>query len=200
MSADEWKQLEQLQRKAASCLSPSTEHDEFQLVAASDHGAMTDGSKRRGDEENPMGGIKSQRGISTTGMIVAGESHFVPLSSCGVTSAGYVGPSTAPPPMPSEGKYAFDLPPGVPTVERWGDTIIEFGRFEGQNVTYQEVFDNPDPAFQEYVHWASSRTKESHGLLSDFARFIQVMRKLHPTTAVKQGPVIPGTQRVRRFR
>lgn len=197
MSDEEWKQLEKLQKKAALVQSPGKDSEEFQLVTAPDHGAMTDGSKRRGDEEPSATTSKSQRNYSMNGLTVEGANHCVPLTSM---SAGYVGPLSFPSPMPSEKPYAFDLPPGVPNVERWGSTVIEFGRYQGKNVTYEELFSNPDPVVQEYVQWASSRTKESHGLLSDLARYIQVVRKLNPVAAADQGPVIPGTQRVRRFR
>lgn len=200
MSTEEWKQLAKLQQKAALNQSPGKDSDDFQLVSAVTAGAMTDGSKRRSEEGESAHSAQSKRVVPGMGTVPAPSYHTVPVASSSGVNAGYVGSFSMSTPMPSEPPLAFDLPPGVPTVDRWGETLIDFGRFQNTNVTYAELFHNPDPVIQEYVQWASSRTKESHGLLSDFARYIQVMRKSRPAVADQQGPKIPGSQRVRRFR
>lgn len=199
MSATEWRQLEQLQRKAALSLSPTKDSEDFQIVSAEETGAMTDGSKRRGDDVTVPGPSRPKLTTAVLGMSGESERHSVPTATY-AANAGYVGHTCFPNPMSSELPSEWELPPGVPSVERWGDTLIDFGRFKGANMTYSEAFHNSDSAIQEYVQWSSSRTKETHGLLSDFARYVNTMRKRFPVSAAQQGPVIPGSQHVRRFR
>lgn len=92
---------------------------------------MTDGSKRLGgnDEAAKM----------TPCAAAAFRSELLP-PPMPMSSAGDKTPVLAP---------RIALPHGVPSFERWGQTVVSLGKFKGAK-TYAELAENADPDISSY--------------------------------------------------
>ena len=159
-------------------------------------GAMTDGSKRREEmishgptKKLVMPKAKSQAlGFSEPSMGAAAYSSMTPAMS-------------TPFPDPSEedgiGKHLLpSLPDDVTDVPTWGRTVIGFGLYKDQNLSYEELVMSDEPRKTSYVKWCRSRTKCAQGQLKDFCNYLQHMYQQDEGT----GQHIPGTSQPRRLK
>ena len=64
------------------------------------------------------------------------------------------------------------LPPGVPDLDTWGRTMIEFGKLSTLNISYLQVVESSDPQMVSYVKWCKGQVDCSDGLLKDLGIFI----------------------------
>ena len=138
-------------------------------------GSMTDGSKRLRDEG------------STSKMVTyapAGSGHDV-MKNVPMPSTGY--PVGAPSP-------SVALPDGVPTVERWGQTLVSFGKFKDAK-TYAELFDSTDASIASYRNYCVSHFKSGSPGLKDLVSYFKA-RGLNDASQC----VIPGSHTSRHFR
>ena len=164
-------------------------------------GAMTDGSKRREDfagDETPSG-IKRQakpkaknmsglggdrnRGQPSYAMLFDEETQ-VPFPQA--SRPGDVAGSVLPP-----------FPEGIPDVETWGKTLICFGQYKNQNMTYMDLVMATDNKALGYVKWCKSHSKSAQGHLKDLCNF---MMHHSADEGISFGVFIPGTTQTRVLR
>lgn len=160
------------------------QYDEWSLAGDShveEMGAMTDAPKRRMLEPKAAAVYRGA------------DEAVVPPFNASDTSAA------TPSPMGCAKKGTIIcLPKGVGSVDKWGDTIIDFGKFKDLNITYYELFVSDDNDHQDYVRCALGRADCGKDHLLDLARYVTAMQNIQKKS--DQRPVIPGTHAVRRFR
>ena len=155
-------------------------------------GAMTDASRRLRDEAEL-------------------EMHQAPIvrakakaKSAATAPGGYqnqhtpgAGSAVNPADLLVGGMEAFEaelaIPPGVGDIHTWGRTVIEFGKYKGKNVGYEELL-GVDP---NYVQWViTHETASSHPLFPDLAAFL----KLRTSLESSDGSYFPGSTVARKFK
>ena len=192
LSPEEQQQLKSLMEKAAaSGEMPAFEGwTHLSVEAAANSGAMTDGSKRREDSyaEEPI--LKRVHVLESSGS-EADPSRLV-------SHAGYAAVESFSSPFVSE--THIELPPNVPTLREWGRTVIEFGKLSGTNLSYAELFERTDEHAQSYKKWLKARVMTGSAQLQDLARYLVEREKVSQRPVSKQGPVIPGTSLVRKYK
>ncbi|CAJ1456909.1 unnamed protein product [Effrenium voratum] len=164
-------------------------------------GAMTDGSKRREDfagDETPssikrqakpkaknmsgLGGDRN-RGQPSYAMLFDEETQ-VPFPQA--SRPGDVAGSVLPP-----------FPEGIPDLETWGKTVICFGQYKNQNMTYMDLVMATDNKALGYVKWCKSHSKSAQGHLKDLCNF---MMHHSADEGISFGVFIPGTTQTRVLR
>ena len=157
-------------------------------------GAMTDGAKRR-DDTSPVEIISKKYGLSTGAAPVS--SHDLPPVALG----GYTVPMPTLDPKPLEvDGVQLHLPPQVPDLATWGRTIITWGKYKSEGITYAELYERQDERARTYKSWCKGRVKTAEGLLLDLTRFLLMCDHISKGPALEQGPIIPGTSEVRRYK
>eukprot|EP00435_Cladocopium_sp_Y103_P013288 s1396_g3.t1 len=160
-------------------------------------GAMTDGSKRR-DDSSPVEVTVKKIGLSTGTAIPYPSSSSPPgMSSLGSESM-LVG---ACPLSASEYKeLTYALPAKVPDMATWGRTLITWGKYKSQNMSYADLVHAKDERALTYKNWCRQRVKTAEGHLLDFTRYLLVCDRLCSGPDLEQGPFIPGTSEARRYK
>ena len=89
------------------------------------------------------------------------------------------------------------LPDGVPNVDTWGYTLIEFGQFKNASIRNQELVASTEERAVAYVKWCRSRSRSATGQLKDLCDYLA-----HHFAELEDesGPIIPGTGMVRRLK
>ena len=92
------------------------------------------------------------------------------------------------------------LPPGVPSLERWGQTIISWGKHK--SATYGQLSDVTSDEYVSYRRWLLQRDQTStDGRLRDLGAFLrQKGHGQHGSSSSSQLILIPGTSEARKFR
>ena len=146
-------------------------------------GGMSDASKRqRSDSPPPAGGQPShvpaaipEHGLGNFTPPAAYPNRYAPPSpgaasySSSATSTTPIGSAPATPAGPVELPYA--LPSGVSSMEEWGRTIINFGKYGGKRCSYSELAVDDSDEAGSYRFWVMSRVNVQSESLSDLARF-----------------------------
>ena len=163
-------------------------------------GAMTDGAKRREDQ---LSSQDAKRVMMPKAKAAAGAN---PGPSHGPV-AGYAAPDAMQaPPFPglsgSEVTELSDpklppLPAGVPNVDTWGHTLIDFGQFKTSSMSYYELVTSTESRAIGYVKWCRARSSSASGQLKDLCDF---MAHFFAEMEEESGPIIPGTGIVRRLK
>ena len=89
------------------------------------------------------------------------------------------------------------FPEGILDVETWGKTVICFGQYKNQNMTYMDLVMATDNKALGYVKWCKSHSKSAQGHLKDLCNFM-----MHHSVdeGTSFGLVIPGTTQTRVLR
>eukprot|EP00435_Cladocopium_sp_Y103_P013345 s443_g3.t1 len=186
LSAEEQGVLYALMRRAgisvgsvdpAPCASEMGESDWSVMSGA----AMSDACKRR-LEESPERQVQRSPYIAPEAPLPFPDA--LPTHDSGVTSFGK-----------TKRGNLVRLPNGVPSLEKWGRSVLEFGKFASRDWTYEEIMSKSDKEVISYVKWCRSQVDSAEGCLKDFALYIHAV-EYDP----EQRPLIPGTEVVRRFR
>eukprot|EP00435_Cladocopium_sp_Y103_P004267 s801_g1.t1 len=161
-------------------------------------GAMTDGAKRREDQ------LSSQDAKRM--MMPKAKAHAGPVSSYGHATGYTSQEAMSVPPFPGAGGSEMPdmnlsklppLPAGVPDVDTWGHTMIEFGQFKSSSMSYFELVTSTENRAMSYVKWCRSRSGSAAGQLKDLCDF---MAHFFAETENESGPIIPGTGITRRLK
>ena len=156
-------------------------HTEFNAVGLADgdyrlcdefisgKGAMTDGSKRRFDNDTPVSGDVE-------------------------CSAGYVMPNVSDVPFSShastvEVPLKMCLPPGITSVPDWGTYKVSFGKFQGKK-TYAEIRHESTAEMASYRGYVMSHRKSGSAQLKDLAAYLIAAGYEGEESQI---PKIPGT-------
>lgn len=155
-------------------------------------GAMTDASRRLRDEaELEMHQAPIVRAKAKAKSAATAPGGYQNQHTPGADSA--VNPAN----LLVGGMEAFEaeiaIPPGVGDIHTWGRTVIEFGKYKGKNVGYEELL-GVDP---NYVQWViTHETASSHPLFRDLAAFL----KLRTSLESSDGSYFPGSTVARKFK
>ena len=79
------------------------------------------------------------------------------------------------------------LPPGVTSMKMWSKTLISFGKFEAEKLSYWDLVISKDVEKSGYVRWIPSHMNEkSSDELKDLRDFIKIYQKeaLGPNSGV----------------
>jgi len=88
-----------------------------------------------------------------------------------------------------------DLPEGIPDLATWGDMLIDFGKYKGENRSYAELVASTSPRAVSYRKWVLSHTRSSsNGDLIDLYKYL---KQVTPGTSTV---MIPGTNKPRVFK
>ena len=161
-------------------------------------GAMTDGAKRREPDSHAEDAVVKRammpkaKGRPQMYQIATGASS--PYSATAGSVPFPMDPSASGTNMPS---MMPDLPQGIEDVEMWGKTIIEFGQYKDQELSYFELISSSDDRMMSYVKWCKARTKSASGQLKDLCNY---MVHMQDTGVMSSNSTIPGTQQVRKFK
>eukprot|EP00435_Cladocopium_sp_Y103_P038006 s382_g10.t1 len=167
MQAEERQRRERvLLNELLSRASVSTEVTEpstpgsFSVIESMDGaGAMSDASKRRGTE--------FLDGLSKRMYAPAAE-----MESCGEPMCKSVG-------VTPHGQPIF-LPSGVDSVEIWGRSVIQFGKFMPKKgvtgISYEELFQSRDEDKLSYVDWVVKQVRGAKGLLLDLGLYLCIRK------------------------
>eukprot|EP00435_Cladocopium_sp_Y103_P035121 s480_g9.t1 len=140
---------------------------EFPVAAT---GSMTDGSKRR--LFSPTASDDDE---------FEGEHVMVPKSS-----------EAAQLPLPRAGHpvtIPMDLPDHVESMEMWGATIIDFGKYKNQDMTCAELYAarETDQRADAYVKWVMAHGEKSSGHLFDLFKYVSALMKSHGVNELHDG-------------
>ena len=160
-------------------------------------GAMSDGSKRR-EDSTPVEVTVKKMGLSTgPATMVSSEMLPNPVS-------GYVSEPVLAGPFPLSAQESCEIkiafPPHVHDLETWGRTLITWGKYKSENMSYADLMQAQDERAMTYKTWCRQRVKSAEGHLLDFTRYLLLCDRLQGGPDLKQGPLIPGTSDVRRFK
>ena len=92
------------------------------------------------------------------------------------------------------------LPSGVSNFETWSKTRIDFGKYEGQKMSYLHLARSQSPECIKYKNWCIQRNRSADGLLKDLSNFLVEYQRIENQkygSAKSDGPFIPGTDHLR---
>ena len=88
------------------------------------------------------------------------------------------------------------FPQGITSLQQWGHTLIEFGKYKNQSLTYDVIaVAEPDSDMASYRTWVMGHVDKAKGQCQDLGRYLVAYEKEMGT----EGIVIPGTTMVRKF-
>lgn len=92
------------------------------------------------------------------------------------------------------------VPEDIPDYDTWKRTVIEFGKYNNMEMTYEMLANDPAIRARNYCKWVTDRRNTATGLLKDLCDFlIEFERRAPGHGDGAQLPCIPGTNRVRRL-
>lgn len=95
-------------------------------------------------------------------------------------------------PMPGESMPPSQFPPGIHSLKEWGEYYVAFGKFENKK-KYHQVYTEMTEEMISYRKYLYSNRKECSAQFKDLVLYMEACGG-----RVSQGPVIPGTNIVRR--
>ena len=153
-------------------------------------GAVNDASKRRPDDlDNPA---KKQMPILTRAQIAVAADRMMEPETPYPTGGRSVA-AGAHQPVIHRVENAF--PPGIQSMQQWGQCVIAFGQYAKMNISYDELL--ADPSKRSYVQWLKTHhSSRSSVEYTDFMQYVEA-------SAVSDESVesyFPGTRTIRRFK
>ena len=114
-----------------------------------------------------------------------------------------VGPGNQNPRVVNLDSPAVDLPPGVDSVERWGDTLNTMGKYANLKLSYramvkkaQDDAERGEMEFHSYLTWVKSCSSKQSAKGADFAKYLKA---INWGISATYGDLIPGTHERRQF-
>ena len=189
LSVEERAMLQKLLMKAQEEETSSVDED-FRLVGDLPSGSMHDGSKRRGEfslEGSMDGPPACVRVVSPS----ATDKAVPPVD----THQGYAFKGVPMSPM-NHSELRMEMPPlpdGVPDMDTWGRTVIQWGLLKDAKKTYADVAASEVPRVKGYVKWIRPRVHTFDGEMRDLGEYLLRVA----ADGTQQGPIIPGTEKRR---
>lgn len=147
---------------------------------------MNDSTKRLRDDPSSSGGYgqPARVGMSTYRMHAEsiGPSPPMPMSSSPVTVVADENP----------------LPPGVPSLEKWGQSLISFGKYAPKKVIYKELLDDVSTEVMSYKKYLFDHFETGSPGLRDLVSYMKASGFDYYRDYA--GTRIPGSQHIRKFR
>ena len=165
---------------SGSHISDGISDFELVLQKTEEIGAMTDGSKRR-EVDDP--GPSHKRPVPAYDH---GNVFPVPMAPQTSSMAFTALESMTKNPLPS-------LPAGVLSMDEWGRSVIQFGKFKHDYMSYEELRISQQPRMKDYVKWCRARSKTADGQLKDLISYFEAVDCLARKEPESSGPFVPGT-------
>lgn len=144
--------------------------------------SMTDASKRQRSDSD-------WEQVDYTPAVMPETSHPENLMS----------PSKQLPLIPSTGgKSKVVLPPGIPSLEDWGNVVNKLPKFAYLKWSYKEMLDCKNPEIQDYLVWVLQHGKNRGGRFQDFCEYLMAVEFTPSVTT--DGICFPGSKEVRTFK
>ena len=133
----------------------------------SEPGSMSDASKRRGDDLSHAEAAHTKQ-------------RPLPMSGSAETST-----------------VKDEFPPGIDSLEMWGCTVLETGKFAKESLTYHELSSSSDADKKRYCSWLLSQKsrKDFSPEMRDFVKYLNLVS--HDDS---QQSYFPGSTVVRKLR
>ena len=93
---------------------------------------------------------------------------------------------------------AKTLPEGIESLEQWGKTIIETGKYGKQDLSYAELAQSPDTTKVKYVQWLTAQGSRSD--LSPLMQDLTSYLAMYHEQGSEAGPMFPGSAVTRKFK
>lgn len=222
LSADETRELQRLLAKAKAAAAPSEGpggsscafpiYDQitgrvFDPVSGASHDVWDESSSWDDIDETFTGGMSdaAKRHDMDSGNRLESASKRVTTvggQQCSAHMPNYMSQGSVATPYPSTAKLGEDskspgLPEGVGSLHEWGRTVIQFGMFEKDNMSYEDLALSQEERKIQYVKWILSRRPSAKGLLKDLCEYLTM---LEAEKEINGGPIIPGTSQRRRMK
>ena len=94
----------------------------------------------------------------------------------------------------------MSLPHKVPDMATWGRTLITWGKYKSENMSYADLVQAQDERAMTYKNWCRQRIKSAEGHQLDFTQYLLMCDQLCCGPQLEQGPIIPGTSDMRRYK
>ena len=88
------------------------------------------------------------------------------------------------------------LPPDVASLDQWGATLIQFGKYKSNSMTYEELATKDTKEANSYKVWVVSHLNTTTGQCQDFGRFLKAFNEAGYS---KPQAIIPGTTMPRQY-
>ncbi len=90
------------------------------------------------------------------------------------------------------------VPPGI-TMKQWADTLLDFGKYKAEHLSFVELAASNCPRKIDYCKWVvAHENAKSTVQFKDLAAFLHVYKAVFPAHADE--PVFPGSQITRVFK
>eukprot|EP00435_Cladocopium_sp_Y103_P012014 s3028_g3.t1 len=118
-------------------------------------------------------------------------------------SAGYSGQSPPQLPVQSRQTVSEDFPKGITSLAMWGATVIEFGKYKGDHLSYDELMETAKtnaPA-RSYLEWIRSHTStKSSPQLQDLCAYVKLIDRKSGSDADLTFPGSSVPRKIKAFR
>lgn len=98
---------------------------------------------------------------------------------------------------------AVDLPPGVDSIDRWGDTLNTMGKYANLKLSYSALVkkahdeaERGDMEIHSYLNWVKTCSAKQSAKGADFAKYLKAINWGDTAT---YGEIIPGTHERRQY-
>lgn len=144
--------------------------------------SMTDASKRQRSDSD-------WEPVDYTPAVLPATSHPENLMS----------PSKQMPLLPTTGgKSKVVLPPGIPSLEEWGNVVNRLPKFAYLKWSYKEMVDSKNPEIMDYLVWVLQHGKNRGGRFQDLCEYLMAVEYTPPVKADEI--CFPGSKEVRTFK
>ena len=102
-------------------------------------------------------------------------------------------------PMMPRKNSTESFPPGITSLEMWGQTVVDFGKHKDRQWSYAEMMEisKSDAGIKGYVDWVRGHTlSSSSAQLKDFHAFIKQVDLQHGSSAL----TFPGSSATRKLK
>ena len=90
------------------------------------------------------------------------------------------------------------LPPGIHTMQEWGRTLLQFGKYKCTNTFYSDLYQSSEHEKMTYVDWVRTHVQDSSS--PEFKDFAQYVSSMDLASGQTQSIAIPGSRSARRFK
>ena len=159
------------------------ENDWSVISGRTTEGNMSDAAKRQRSEDE----IKELKNVSPQKFVpCSSQPAYAPMPAVAAPTT-LVHPGNEPVP-------AVQLPPGVTSIEKWGRTMVSFGKFMNKR-TYMSLHLSQDQDDHRYKVWLSAHFVNGSPHLRDLVNYLRAMgdKSVTGTSDDKQVVMIPGT-------
>lgn len=158
----------------------AAQESEFEVVHGM--GGMSDAAKRRGDEVE-----------SFDESVRIKQKPLPPSMTCQEPNDPQAASSEA----ATEEIISAMLPPGISSMDEWGNTVLETGKFAGESLTYAELSSSRVKEKMQYCSWLLAQ--KSRPFCPELKDFIKYM-KVKSTSSSSSVMYYPGSTIVRKVR